>query len=54
MIDFAVRDAQEKDTKRGMVLPFKPLSLSFDNVNYYVDMPAVSSLYTSHLSHHQS
>ncbi|KAG6416131.1 hypothetical protein SASPL_123555 [Salvia splendens] len=34
-----LRDAQEQDTKRGMVLPFKPLSLSFDNVNYYVDMP---------------
>ncbi|KAJ0087728.1 hypothetical protein Patl1_32467 [Pistacia atlantica] len=28
------------ETKRGMVLPFKPLSLSFNHVNYYVDMPA--------------
>lgn len=26
--------------KRGMVLPFKPLSLTFHHVNYYVDMPA--------------
>lgn len=26
--------------KRGMVLPFKPLAMSFDEVNYYVDMPA--------------
>lgn len=25
--------------KRGMVLPFTPLAMSFDNVNYYVDMP---------------
>ncbi|KAF3795441.1 ABC transporter G family member 39 [Nymphaea thermarum] len=25
---------------RGMVLPFQPLSLAFDHVNYYVDMPA--------------
>ncbi|KAI8529594.1 hypothetical protein RHMOL_Rhmol12G0237000 [Rhododendron molle] len=25
--------------KRGMILPFTPLSLSFDCVNYYVDMP---------------
>ncbi|KAL2933657.1 ABC transporter G family member 39 [Bienertia sinuspersici] len=25
---------------RGMVLPFQPLSLSFNHVNYYVDMPA--------------
>ena len=29
-------------TKRGMVLPFQPLSLTFKHVNYYVDMPAVS------------
>lgn len=28
--------------KRGMVLPFTPLAMSFDNVNYYVDMPPVS------------
>ncbi|XP_052184623.1 pleiotropic drug resistance protein 2-like isoform X2 [Diospyros lotus] len=26
--------------RRGMVLPFHPLSLAFDHVNYYVDMPA--------------
>ncbi|KAF9615291.1 hypothetical protein IFM89_022618 [Coptis chinensis] len=26
--------------KRGMVLPFTPLAMSFDDVNYYVDMPA--------------
>ncbi|KAK4479596.1 hypothetical protein RD792_015114 [Penstemon davidsonii] len=25
--------------KTGMVLPFTPLALSFDNVNYFVDMP---------------
>ncbi|KAM1175707.1 hypothetical protein ACFX19_028669 [Malus domestica] len=29
-----------KSTKRGMVLKFQPLSLAFDHVNYYVDMPA--------------
>lgn len=28
--------------KKGMVLPFQPLSLAFNHVNYYVDMPAVS------------
>ncbi|CAA6672145.1 unnamed protein product [Spirodela intermedia] len=28
------------DSTRGIVLPFKPLSLSFNHVNYYVDMPA--------------
>lgn len=27
--------------KRGMVLPFQPLSLAFSHVNYYVDMPSV-------------
>ncbi|KAF7843397.1 ABC transporter G family member 36 [Senna tora] len=26
--------------KKGMVLPFSPLAMSFDSVNYYVDMPA--------------
>lgn len=26
---------------RGMVLPFQPLSLSFSNINYYVDVPLV-------------
>ncbi|XP_047316976.1 ABC transporter G family member 35-like [Impatiens glandulifera] len=25
--------------KKGMVLPFTPLAMSFDTVNYYVDMP---------------
>ncbi|KAI3818690.1 hypothetical protein L1987_12505 [Smallanthus sonchifolius] len=25
--------------KRRMILPFTPLSMSFDNINYYVDMP---------------
>lgn len=29
-------------SRRGMVLPFQPLSLAFNHVNYYVDMPAVS------------
>ncbi|CAM6099489.1 unnamed protein product [Calypogeia fissa] len=26
--------------KQGMILPFQPLSISFDNVQYFVDMPA--------------
>ncbi|KAM7259962.1 hypothetical protein ACFE04_015703 [Oxalis oulophora] len=25
--------------QRGMVLPFQPLSMSFNNINYYVDVP---------------
>uniref|UniRef100_A0ACD5VQG7 Uncharacterized protein n=2 Tax=Avena sativa TaxID=4498 RepID=A0ACD5VQG7_AVESA len=32
----ATRDAPGK----GMVLPFEPLSMSFNEINYYVDMPA--------------
>lgn len=38
--------------ERGMVLPFTPLAMSFDSVNYYVDMPPVrvSSLLSLHLS----
>ncbi|XP_022898531.1 pleiotropic drug resistance protein 2-like [Olea europaea var. sylvestris] len=28
------------ETRKGMVLPFEPLSLAFNHVNYYVDMPA--------------
>lgn len=27
--------------KGGMVLPFTPLAMSFDSINYYVDMPSV-------------
>lgn len=30
--------------KKGMVLPFTPLAMSFDSVNYFVDMPPVSIL----------
>lgn len=29
----------KNNVKTGMVLPFQPLSLAFDHVNYYVDMP---------------
>ena len=28
--------------KKGMVLPFQPLTLAFDHVNYYIDMPTVN------------
>ena len=31
-----------QEPKKGMVLPFQPLSLAFNHVSYYVDMPAVS------------
>ncbi|KAM3699674.1 hypothetical protein ACJW31_05G043200 [Castanea mollissima] len=32
--------ADEVASKRGMILPFTPLNMSFDSVNYYVDMPS--------------
>ncbi|KAL8145899.1 hypothetical protein AgCh_003872 [Apium graveolens] len=45
-VDMSVRNTpshtnftSDKDNRRGMVVPFKPLSLAFENVNYYVDMP---------------
>lgn len=31
--------------QKMMVLPFIPLSMSFDNINYFVDMPLVSIYY---------
>lgn len=30
--------------QKGMVLPFSPLSVAFDNMRYSVDMPAVNVL----------
>lgn len=30
------------EQKRGMILPFLPLSISFEDLTYYVDMPPVS------------
>lgn len=35
-------------SKRGMVLPFQPLSMAFNHVNYCVDMPAVSHSFTKY------
>lgn len=34
--------------KRGMVLPFTPLAMSFDSVNYFVDMPPVRTYPITH------
>ncbi|GJY29261.1 ABC transporter G family member 35-like protein [Tanacetum coccineum] len=40
----AARNAIDGDANgasiKGMVLPFTPLAMSFDNMNYYVDMPS--------------
>ncbi|XP_071901429.1 ABC transporter G family member 29-like [Coffea arabica] len=37
--DTSLEAASGVAPKRGMVLPFTPLAMSFDNVNYFVDMP---------------
>lgn len=39
--DSFTSDTERKVEKRGMILPFEPLSISFRDINYYVDMPAV-------------
>ena len=31
-----------KNVEKGMVLPFVPLTMTFTDVHYYVDVPAVS------------
>ncbi|CAN1171478.1 Pleiotropic drug resistance protein 2 [Linum perenne] len=33
-------DEYNEQSRKGMVLPFQPLSLVFNHVNYYVDMPS--------------
>lgn len=33
----------KKNSKRGMILPFEPHSITFENIRYFVDMPPVSS-----------
>ncbi|XP_010553380.1 PREDICTED: ABC transporter G family member 39-like isoform X2 [Tarenaya hassleriana] len=35
-----LKNSSSHGPRRGMVLPFQPLSLAFNHVNYYVDMPA--------------
>lgn len=51
--DMQVRNGQgtarSVQTKRGMVLPFQPLSLAFNHVNYHVDMPAVSQFFSGNI-----
>lgn len=42
--DVSLEATNGVEPKRGMVLPFTPLAMSFDEVNYFVDMPPVSDL----------
>jgi len=38
------KPAREDSNKKGMILPFQPLTMTFHNVNYFVDMPKVGDL----------
>ncbi|KAJ8624457.1 hypothetical protein MRB53_032987 [Persea americana] len=38
-VDEPAGGSQTHSSKKGMILPFQPLSMTFHNVNYYVDMP---------------
>ncbi|KAJ7959803.1 Pleiotropic drug resistance ABC transporter [Quillaja saponaria] len=37
--ELSTRSAGEGGRKKGMILPFQPLTMTFHNVNYFVDMP---------------
>lgn len=37
-----IAGSYDPEPNTGIVLPFQPLSLAFNHVSYYVDMPAVS------------
>ncbi len=41
----AVAEADVALRKKGMVLPFQPLSIAFNHINYFIDMPPVSSAF---------
>lgn len=38
--------SEDEGRKRGMILPFQPLIMTFHKVNYFVDMPKVQLLIT--------
>lgn len=39
---------ESQSNKRGMILPFEPHSIVFDDVIYSVDMPQVGHLHCKH------
>lgn len=43
-LDDTTLKAAGMEPKRGMILPFQPLSISFDDIKYFVDMPAVRTV----------
>jgi ABC-type multidrug transport system ATPase subunit len=40
MVSVGTNGSTNRPSQSGFVLPFQPLSLSFNHVNYYVDMPS--------------
>lgn len=38
-----------QDRRKGMILPFEPLSITFDNIKYSVDMPQVTEYIYFHV-----
>lgn len=38
---------KESNVEKGMVLPFTPLTMTFNDVHYFVDCPAVCPLLTT-------
>lgn len=38
-----ITSGAEQNRKRGMVLPFEPFSITFDDIRYAVNMPQVHS-----------
>ena len=40
--DNAIHEPENAASQKGMILPFQQLSMAFENINYYVDMPTVS------------
>lgn len=37
----SINQDSDQNKKRGMILPFTPLSITFDDIRYSVDMPEV-------------
>jgi hypothetical protein len=43
---YEFKGQNEGEGNKGMILPFLPLTMTFHNVNYFVDMPKVIQLKT--------
>ena len=38
----SINEMRDPSQRRGMILPFEPLSITFDEIRYAVDMPQVT------------